>query len=57
MFYNVTSYSANLIGQVVVCAIFQPYCLILVPMLKGLLYVSNHIEMKFTRHYQQHYGK
>ena len=31
MFYNVTSYSANLIGQVVVCAIFQPYCLILVP--------------------------
>ena len=31
MFYNVTSYSANLMGQVVVCAIFQPYCLILVP--------------------------
>ena len=31
MFYNVSSYSANLIGQVVVCAIFQPYCLILVP--------------------------
>ena len=31
MFYNVTSYSANLLGQVVVCAIFQPYCLILVP--------------------------
>ena len=31
MFYNVTSYSANLIGQVVVCAIFQPYCLSLVP--------------------------
>ena len=31
MFYNVSSYSANLIGQIVVCAIFQPYCLILVP--------------------------
>ena len=31
MFYNVSSYSANLLGQVVVCAIFQPYCLILVP--------------------------
>ena len=31
MFYNVTSYSANLLGQVVVCAIYQPYCLILVP--------------------------
>ena len=31
MFYNVSSYSANLLGQIVVCAIFQPYCLILVP--------------------------
>ena len=39
MFYNVTSYSANLLGQVVVCAIFQPYCLILVPfiIILGLL--------------------
>ena len=31
MFYNVSSYSANLLGQIVVCAIFQPYCLVLVP--------------------------
>lgn len=31
MFYNVSSYSFNLIGQVVVCANYQPYCLILVP--------------------------
>ena len=31
MFYNVSSYSANLLGQIVVCAIFQPYCLALVP--------------------------
>ena len=31
MFYNVSSYSFNLIGQVAVCAIYQPYCLILVP--------------------------
>ena len=31
MFYNVTSYSFNLIGQIAVCGIYQPYCLILVP--------------------------
>ena len=39
MFYNVSSYSANLIGQIVVCAIFQPYCLTLVPfiVILGLL--------------------
>ena len=39
MFYNVSSYSANLLGQIVVCAIFQPYCLILVPfiVILGLL--------------------
>ena len=39
MFYNVSSYSANLLGQIVVCAIFQPYCLALVPfiVILGLL--------------------
>ena len=31
MFYNVTSYSANLIGYVAAFAFFQPYCLIEVP--------------------------
>ena len=45
MFYNVTSYSANLIGQVVVCAIFQPYCLILVPfiIILGLLTMNYYL--------------
>jgi len=31
MFYNVASYSANLIGYVSAFAFFQPYCLIEVP--------------------------
>ena len=31
MFYNVASYSANLIGYVAAFAFFQPYCLIEVP--------------------------
>ena len=31
MFNNATTYGMNLIGEVVICGIFQPYCLILIP--------------------------
>ena len=45
MFYNVTSYSFNLIGQITVCAIYQPYCLILVPFIViiGLLVMKYYL--------------